>query len=75
MCVQCAFDASKAVASTGGAAGATGLLAAASAMLGLRKLSGWLTTRELGILTPKRLKIATPVVVWTALLAFYGVRF
>jgi hypothetical protein len=44
-------------------------------MLGLRKLSGWLTTRELGILTPKRLKIATPVVVWTALLAFYGVRF
>jgi hypothetical protein len=75
MCVQCAFDASKAVASTGGAAGATGLLAAASAMLGFRKLGGWLTTRDLRIVTPKRLKIATPLVVWTALLAFYGVRF
>jgi hypothetical protein len=44
-------------------------------MFGLRKLSGWLTTRELRIVTPKRLRIATPVVVWTALLAFYGVRF
>jgi hypothetical protein len=75
MCVQCAFDASKAVASTGGAAGATGLLAAGSAMLGFRKLSAWLTAREMRVLTPKRLKIATPVVVWTALIVFYGVRF
>jgi hypothetical protein len=75
VCVQCAFDASKAAASAGGAAGATGLLAAASAAIGLRKLSGWLVAREYQLLTPRRLKIVTPILIWTGLLAFYGVRF
>jgi hypothetical protein len=74
MCVQCAFDASKAVASSGGVAAAPGLLAAGSAMLGLRRLSAWLTAREVRLLTPKRLRIATPVVVWTALMVVYAVR-
>jgi hypothetical protein len=72
MCVQCAFDASKAVASSGGVAGVPGLLAAGAAMIGLRRLSTWLTAHDYRFLTPKRLKIATPVVVWTALLLVYG---
>jgi hypothetical protein len=74
-CVQCTFDASKAAASAGGAAGATGLLAAGSAALGLRKLSGWLVARESQLLTPRRLKVITPILIWTGLLAFYRVRF
>jgi hypothetical protein len=75
MCMQCAFEGSKAAASAGGAAGVPGVLAAASAALGLRKLRNWLALRGYRVLSAMRLKIATGVVVWVFVLAFYGVRF
>jgi hypothetical protein len=75
MCMQCAFEASKAAASTGGAAGVPGLLAAGAGALGLSKLSRWLQSRGYRFLTPKRLRIATGTIVSISLLAFYGVRF
>ena len=75
MCTQCAFEASKAAATAGGAAGVPGVLAAASAALGLSKLSNWLAARGHHFFTAKRLRIATGVVVWVFVLAFYGVSF
>jgi hypothetical protein len=74
MCVQCAFDASKAAASSGGTVGASAIVAAASASLGLNKLSAWLIARDVKLLTPRRLKILTPIAVWAAIIAFYSVR-
>ena len=75
MCMQCAFDGSKAAASAGGAAGVPGVLGAAAAVLGLRKLSNWLAARGHEVFTPKRLKVATGAVTWVFVLAFYGVSF
>jgi hypothetical protein len=75
MCVQCAFDASKAASSAGGPVGVPALLAAASTALGLNKLSVWLTAHEYRWLTPSRLKIVTPIAVWTVLIAVLAVRF
>jgi hypothetical protein len=75
MCMQCAFEGSKAAASAGGAAGVPGVLAAASAALGLRKLSNWLALRGHRVLSPTRLKVATGIIVWVFVLAFYGVSF
>ena len=75
MCLQCALEGSKAAAAAGGAAGVPGVLAAASAALGLSKLSGWLAARGHHVSTPKRLRIATATVVWVLVIALYGVRF
>jgi hypothetical protein len=75
MCMQCAFEGSKAAAAAGGAAGVPGVLAAASAALGLSKLSGWLAARGHHVFTPKRLRIVTAGVVWVFVIALYGVRF
>jgi hypothetical protein len=36
---------------------------------------GWLVARGYQLPTPRRLKIVTPILIWTGLLAFYGVRF
>jgi hypothetical protein len=74
MCVQCAFDASKAAASSGGAVGVPALLAAASAALGLKKLSVWLVAHDVRLLTARRLKIVTPIAVWVTIIALYSVR-
>jgi hypothetical protein len=73
--MQCAFEGSKAAATAGGAAGVPGVLAAASAALGLSKLSGWFASRGHHFFTPKRLRVATAALVWVFVIALYGVRF
>jgi hypothetical protein len=54
VCVQCAFNASEAAASTGGPAGLIGLLAAAATRAGAGSLAHWLAARDVSWLTPSR---------------------
>jgi hypothetical protein len=73
VCGQCIINASESAASVG--AGFPGLMAAGASALGLRRLSVWLTVHDFHVLTPKRVKIVTPILVWAIILALFSVRY